>query len=156
MRTCFAIALASALSIAAWAQEQPGGAGPVPALASTSSSAEDAVRQDTAEPRDPFWPVGWRPQEAPTNVEVVVQEVVEPVRREEWDAAEKHLAVSGISQAPDGTSYAVLRGLGIVEPGDFVSLNYNGLRYTWRIVRITRQGVVPERAGAHPVEQGKE
>jgi hypothetical protein len=120
-----------------------------------AAAEEEGVRQ--VGPRDPFWPVGWTPPPVVTN-EPAAQEApaAEPEEKEipiEWEKAVVHLVGTGVSKTPDGRVFGLLKGIGIVEIGDEVALDYNGLRYVWRIVEIRRDGIVPERVRVGPIEE---
>jgi hypothetical protein len=70
-----------------------------------------------------------------------------PVR---WEEAEKQLQVSSLARGADGKYIATLRGIGVVEAGSTVSIQFMGLTYRWKIGSITSSGIVPERIGAYP------
>jgi len=98
--------------------------------------------------RDPFWPVGWEP---PRLGRVTTNAPVKDVLTK-WDKARAILQVTGLSKSADGKYFAILKGIGVVEEGDTVSVNYMGLIYKWKITSVTSKGIVPERIGVYPIK----
>lgn len=101
--------------------------------------------------RDPFWAVGWQPPgwaaKAETDPTVNVREI------SRWKEARKLIVITGISKKPNGNNYvAVLRGIGVVEAGDKISVDYNGLAYKWKVTSITQNGIATEQIGVFPVK----
>jgi hypothetical protein len=98
--------------------------------------------------RDPFWPVGWHPPEVSvaaangSSERLVVQ----------WDDALRRVTVTGISRAVDGTYAAVIKGVGVVQTGDIISIRHGGLNYRWRVRDVTSEGIVPEKLGVLPIK----
>jgi hypothetical protein len=101
--------------------------------------------------RDPFWPVGWRPPEAdsPSEGESPAEEET-PIK---WDEALDKLRVIGISETLDGTYLAVIKGIGLVEAGETVAIEHDGLVYRWRIRRISKRGIAPEQLDVTPTDE---
>ena len=99
--------------------------------------------------RDPFWPVDWEP---PQLGKVSTNRPATNTVLTEWDKARASLQVTGLSKGKDGKYLAVLKGIGVVEEGDTVSVNLVGLNYRWKIVSITVNGIVPERVGVYPIK----
>jgi hypothetical protein len=114
-------------------------------------SAESAVSTGAALQgpltRDPFWPIGW----LPPRVDPTKAEVTPPGEVTHWDEARKLLQVTGMSRGKDGKYLAILKGVGVVEEGNTVSINYMGQAYKWKIKSITSKGIVPEKAGVYPI-----
>lgn len=93
--------------------------------------------------RDPFWPVGWVPPDFGLSEDDSVLKI-QPTSR--WKQALRLLKVTGITEGPD-KFIAVLKGIGVVEEGDVLAVNYQGLTYKWVVRAINRKGIVPERLG---------
>jgi len=117
--------------------------------AETSPAAADATPEDSSaaapEPlvRDPFWPVGWKPE--PVSAGAAVGPARNAVTK--WDEARNKIQLSGLSKNVRGDFVAILKGVGIVEAGDVVSVQHDGLFYKWKIKDITSKGIVPIREG---------
>jgi len=120
-----------------------GWGGDVPAGVTSGTSRELPVHLL----RDPFWPIGW----APANFgQLDVGESGEALTK--WEEARRLLQVSGLSRNARGKYVAIIKGVGVVEEGDTVSVTYGDLTYKWRIRAITSRGIEPERIGAFPVK----
>lgn len=98
--------------------------------------------------RDPFWPVGWEP---PVPGKVSANTTVENVPTK-WDEARALLQLTGLSKSLNGKYLAILKGIGVVEEGETVSVHLKGLNYKWKITSITSKGIVPERMGVYPIK----
>jgi hypothetical protein len=98
--------------------------------------------------RDPFWPVGYTPprKDAPkptTAVRPMPQTQPEPTpveRPPKWDEALRTVSVKGIMSVGEGKYMAVVNDQ-VVGENDTVAVAFEGRRYTWRITRITADGV---------------
>lgn len=115
----------------------------------------EAAREQTIEDqinaaalwRDPFWPVGWQPPNFgidPSKLRARSNEIM-------WERAARMLKISGISRTREGGYLAVVKGVGIVEAGDVISVRFNGLRYRWRVEEVTQDSIVPIRIGTKPL-----
>ena len=141
MRTLLAWTLFGASSLAGLGRARAEDAsGP-----STETAGTNAVVTLT---RDPFWPIGWEP---PRLGRMTTNAPVKDVLTK-WDKARAILQVTGLSKSPDGKYLAILKGIGVVEEGDTVSVNYMGLNYKWKITSVTSKGIVPERIGVFPIK----
>ncbi len=89
--------------------------------------------------RDPFWPVGYQP---PSPEEVKAASEEENPNRP-WPS----LPVRGRSMAPDGSYRVLVEGFGVVGVNRVVSVQENGYRFYWRILRIDDQGIQLKRLG---------
>jgi hypothetical protein len=98
--------------------------------------------------RDPFWPVGW----APANFGQIGVEEGGQEALAKWEEARKLLKMSGMSRTADGRYAAILKGIGVVQEGDTVSVNYGDLVYRWRVCAITSSGINTEKIGAFPLK----
>ena len=96
--------------------------------------------------RDPFWPTGWAP---PSFGQIGINDDDHGALAK-WAEARKLLQVTGLSRGPDGKYLAILKGIGVVQEGDTVPVNYGDLTYRWKIRSIGGDGIVPEKAGASP------
>lgn len=85
--------------------------------------------------RDPFWPVGFTPE---PETEKEDEKAAEPdVIQAVWPS----LKLRGITRTADGHNIAILESIGLVEPGDIVTLEHDGLRFRWRINAINDNGI---------------
>lgn len=125
---------------------QPTEAVAIAATESTNSAAgSEPNLGDLESRRDPFWPIGWKPVPAGTVQDVASD--VHPKGPIRWDEASKLLEMTALTALPNGQHVAVLKGIGVVEAGDKVSVNYGGLTYRWQVRSITDEGIIPVRLG---------
>jgi hypothetical protein len=125
----------------------PAPAAPAPAV--TTTLPAPAVEGDGSPParRDPFWPVGYRPEKPATSVAPgETAPPAPPPQPTEWERARKLLKITGISVVPGpkgtaGRKYAAIVGGRLVEEGDVVSKALNGFTYRWRVQSIGPTGV---------------
>ena len=130
--------------------------------------------------RNPFWPIGYEGEREETSAEARVAEKTPspPEPKEEvqtaksqqesrqkdmeratsrnWIAARKTLRIGGtaLAKQPDGStkSSVFINGRDYVD-NDFVSVNHNGHRFTWRVTGLTENGTLKlERVRARPLE----
>ncbi len=108
----------------------------------------DAVISDL---RDPFWPIGWEPQ--PEQPNEPVQKPVQPRSAVvNWEGAMAKIKISGISETFEpGVYIAIVKGYGVVEKGEILTIRFDGMAYQVLIKDITSEGVVPERLGVAPL-----
>ena len=102
-------------------------------LDSSESTSADFKR------RDPFWPVGYQPP-TPEQAQAASEE-------EKLDRPWPTLPVRGRSIAPDGSYRVLVEGLGVVGVNRVVSVQEDGYRFYWRILRIDDQGLQLKRLG---------
>lgn len=131
---------------AAWAAD-PGAGQPAGASVQPPADEDEAVPFGML--RDPFWPIGWRPPDFGKVTNVAGEDRSGIIK---WNEAEKLLSLSGITKSASGKDMAVIKGAGIVEEGDTIAVTYRGLVYKWKVRKITRDGVVPDRVGVYPVK----
>jgi hypothetical protein len=179
-RRCSAICLVlAAMGLAALAQgpTPPVPAPPAaPALEETAvvpvRQSEPAVGQPPqeadaqAEPsapaikgRDPFWPVGYvprRPERRAVGKTIqVAQESGPELQSPDWDGARKRMDIRGTSRmgrdkdSQQDRYLAVVNGK-VVEPGDVVTVTFDGRVYRWRIQSIGPQGITLSRLDCRP------
>lgn len=114
-----------------------------PAETPPDATNQTPVKADIETLRDPFWPVGWSPPAlggtgtGDGDGSGLIQ----------WSAATKLLKVIGLSKNITGSYVAIIRGVGVVEQGETISMDYRGLTYKWRLKNITADGIVPVRLG---------
>ncbi len=109
-------------------------------------SIEDATGVDKADSmRDPFWPIGWKP--APMETISGAKPEARPKGPIRWDEATKMLELTALMKLSDDQYVATLKGIGTVEAGDTISVNYGGLTYRWEVRSITDRGIAPRRLG---------
>ncbi|MCK5529338.1 MAG: hypothetical protein KAI74_06610 [Kiritimatiellae bacterium] len=119
--------------------------------------------------RDPFWTPGWKPPnfgkkkseiaaeaKAKADAEALalslatdltetntgLEKVESPTQ---WNKAGRILKISGLTQTPNGSYIAVIKGYGLVKEGDDIAVKYKGLTYKWRITKVTKQGISRKR-----------
>jgi len=85
--------------------------------------------------RDPFWPIDWFPPGfGKTN------SGNENSKVDKWEEAKKRIRITGISKV--GNEYfAMVEGEGLVEEGGIVTIIHQGVRYRWKVDKITSKGV---------------
>jgi hypothetical protein len=86
--------------------------------------------------RDPFWPVGYEP-EKPENVEVMK---LQTLADKNWNEAMKQVVIQGVSRVSG--EYCAIINTKTKRVGESVSVEYGGVRYTWRVDGITPPGSV--------------
>ena len=130
---------------------QPGSAAPqllnVPtsgAPANGQKNKQDAVGipaqlEDTL--RDPFWPIGYSPPKAQTDVGPAVPDApVEPeLPNRKWEQAQKALSIKGIIKS--GATYLANINNQILGANDKVSIYFDSQKYVWKITSITAKSV---------------
>jgi hypothetical protein len=131
-------AQADAAATAAAAAAPPPGTATV---VNAASDEADSVR------RDPFWPVGWAPPNFGKPKDNGRPEEKSSLIK--WDEAVKQLRVRGVTRSGD-RYFAVVEGMGVVEAGDVVSVEYEGLTYRWTVVSVNARGIVPRKLDLLP------
>lgn len=91
-------------------------------------------------PRDPFWPVGFRP--APPAAGDTGQDAPET----DFDWPE--LVLRGITGSEEGRLLAMIEGVGIVEAGDVASLRKGDTIFTWEILEVKSDSITSRRLRA--------
>lgn len=102
-------------------------------------------RADTL--RDPFWPVAWQPAAFGTANPNLDRDQG-GIRK--WHDAIRRVNISGLIRAADGSYLANVPGVGVVEVGDLIWVEYEDMVYKWRVRAITEKGIVPERLSVSP------
>jgi hypothetical protein len=124
-------------------------------VASGAARAADATETNAASTliRDPFWPVDWVPPQPESRlVGTNAQKRVVKVEQARWAEAQASLQQTGFSKGRDGKYFAILKGIGVVQEGDTVSVTFAGKNYSWKIVSVTEKGIVLERGGIRPAK----
>ena len=128
-----------------------------------ASEAETNSVADIMTIRDPFWAPGWKPPnfgkkrseieaeakakadaeakaiaDALAELDAPIEQIDSPIQ---WDKAAKMLKIAGLTQKPDGSYIAVIKGYGLVKEGDVIGVKYKDLTYKWRITKVTKQGI---------------
>ncbi len=101
----------------------------------------DAPKNFNAYKRDPFWPVGYKPKNLVPEV-IEVQEPTEgPQVSNSWNEAMKRVSINGVSNRANNEFIAVINGR-LKGVGDTVTVNHQGMIYTWAIDSINAPGSV--------------
>ena len=88
--------------------------------------------------RDPFWPVGFFPENWRTNEPD--EEAPSQTSGSDWDAPAAQIRVTGTSRLDDRT-VAIING-DLKEVGDFIEVSYSGRIYQWKLKEINASGKV--------------
>ena len=107
-------------------------------LGTNQSSAQDGMKDarmgSTAMTRDPFWPVGYTPENSP-GIAISSTESARPKAGSSWNEAMKRVVINGVSSRSDNEYYAVINGE-VKSVGDTVSVVMEGTVYTWIVEQI--------------------
>jgi len=94
--------------------------------------------------RDPFWPVGYFPENWQT--ESSEEEMHSVTSGPDWNAPASQISVSATSRMGD-KAVAIING-DLKEEGDFIEISYGGRIYQWKLKTIHSSGKVDiERVG---------
>jgi len=89
--------------------------------------------------RDPFWPVGYFPEEWGMNPAEKKKADEENKRKaisgKDWDIAIKKITINGICKTEDGELYAVINNQ-VKSIGELVAVDTKDQRYYWKIIDI--------------------
>jgi len=119
-----------------------------PAADAIPTNAPAVVAADPLDQlRDPFWPIGWTPPPVDTAATAANNDAARPKGPIRWEEATKRLSLRGLTELPNGKFVASIAGVGVVEEGDRITLEFEGLNYHWRVQSISRAGIVPKRLG---------
>ena len=106
-----------------------------------ADGTNDATSGLSPEKRDPFWPVGYIPKETAAKPKKIEPKRVVPSGRYEWGLAMKKLLISGVSSKGKNEFFAVVNGK-VKSVGDTISVDYEGITYTWAVESIKPPGSV--------------
>lgn len=103
--------------------------------AAAEDGPNDAFQNTVAVKRDPFWPVGYSPNNA-----VQGQQSDQPVNIANpivntWDNAMKQVSINGVSQRSEDEFFAIINGE-VKTVGDQVSVRLGNSVYTWVVESI--------------------
>ena len=97
--------------------------------------------------RDPFWPIGWEP---PPESGPIDSSPKSPIQ---WAEATKKIKVTALSRTADGDYVAILKGVGLIEKDDVISIQHEGLMYSWQVSEITAAGVKTKQLGVSNIRR---
>jgi lipid II:glycine glycyltransferase (peptidoglycan interpeptide bridge formation enzyme) len=107
---------------------------------SVAVETKEEIKKNTSTfTRDPFWTVGYIP--APKSEQEQEQQITHMKSLIEWPK----LKLRGITRTSDNKYMAVLDKIGIVEEGDIISVQKDGLIYRWKIDSINDRGISSKR-----------
>ena len=87
--------------------------------------------------RDPFWPVGYKATPVEESSGVQKKKVL---LGKDWVEAQKLVVINGVSKVSDG--YLAIINTEAKAVGELVTINYGGMRYSWRVESVTSDGKV--------------
>lgn len=87
--------------------------------------------------RDPFWPVGYFPENWQTGGN---EETAPLAAASDWDAPAAMIRVSGTSRMGDQTA-AIINGE-VKTVGDLIEIRYSGRLYQWKLIDVQPSGKV--------------
>jgi hypothetical protein len=122
------------------------------AAAAPSSPAPAAAEAAGPLPRDPFWPVGWQPPDFGRAKEAEPEKEKSSLIK--WTEAAKLLKVRGITRSGK-RFFAVVSGMGVVEAGDVITVDLEGLTYRWTVAEITEKGLAPRKLDVFPTKPSR-
>lgn len=94
--------------------------------------------------RDPFWPVGYFPEN--WQAENPAEKQPASTSGSDWDGPSAQIAVTGTSRMGD-KAVAIING-DLKEEGDLIEISHGGRIYQWKLKKINASGTVDvERVG---------
>ncbi|MBI9021079.1 MAG: hypothetical protein JEZ10_07485 [Verrucomicrobia bacterium] len=115
------------------------GAGALFAESEPLSALPDDIDAFSMEPlRDPFWPVGYFPDDWKTSG--ADQNGLKAASGTDWDAPAALIRVTGTSQMGSQT-VAIINGE-LKGPGELIRVRYNGRIYEWKLKEVQSNGKV--------------
>ena len=115
-------------------------AGCVIADTTSGNGINDAQKKSVLK-RDPFWPVGYKPEYVTQAVPDKNVSDMKTQTESGWDAAMNKVNINGVSSGADNQFCAVINGE-LKEVNEKLSVNYEGAVYTWEIESIAASGSV--------------
>ena len=103
----------------------------------TVASLEESFSMEPL--RDPFWPVGFFPDNW-QQMNELDEEAPSQTSGSDWDAPAAQIRVTGTSRL-DNKTVAIING-DLKEVGDFIEVSYNGRIYQWKLKEINASGKV--------------
>ncbi len=104
-----------------------------------SGAAADSETNRWAGVRDPFWPVGYAPLPPATEQDAAQAETIR--QQLAWPT----LKLTGLTRAGGDRYLAVVEGVGIVETGDVIEKEQDGIIFRWRVDNVTARGITTSR-----------
>lgn len=106
----------------------------------TIDGTNDALSMEGTVKRDPFWPVGYVPENT-QEVEPIKTKVKKPTVSNDWNGAMKKVVINGVSSRADNEFFAVINGE-VKSVNDTISVQHGGITYTWAVASIKPPGSV--------------
>jgi hypothetical protein len=92
--------------------------------------------------RDPFWPVGYKPEQPQDKVDVARQQMlVGATGTTDWNIAMNQVVINGVSSR-GGNEYIAVINNEVKAVGETVSMWFGGTQYTWQVESIAPPGSV--------------
>lgn len=113
-------------------------------------AAAAAAAESDRTPRNPFWPVGYRPasaapEAADPGLPAADREAEEAARLElAWSEARARLSIQAVSFFGDDRAGAIIGGRAVA-PGEVIRMEMDGRIFRWRVMSIDPSGVALER-----------
>ncbi|NNJ70011.1 MAG: hypothetical protein HKP10_01830 [Kiritimatiellales bacterium] len=114
----------------------------LPALTTMAiDGINDAPKSPSVYKRDPFWPIGYQPKNLTPEVIEMPETLEGPQVSNSWNEAMKKVVINGVSNRANNEFIAVINGR-LKGVGDTVTVNHQGMIYTWAIENIHATGSV--------------
>jgi len=104
--------------------------------AKSNGGTNNAVSTSSAVVRDPFWPVGHKPEP-----DAVTTTGKTPKGKVDWNKAMKQVVINGVSSRAGGGYVAIVNNE-VRRVGESFSIRYGGVLYTWKVASIAPPGSV--------------
>ncbi len=109
---------------------------PVDTPAKSDGGMNNAKSSPSAVVRDPFWPVGHKPEPG-----AVAGARKTPKGSIDWSKAMKQVVINGVSSRAGGGYVAIVNNE-VKSVGESFSIRYGGVLYTWKVASIAPPGSV--------------
>jgi hypothetical protein len=117
-------------------------AGPILSTAKPSDGTNNAKKGVVVASRDPFWPVGYRPEQPQDKKEVARQQIlIGKNGTTDWNVAMNQVVINGVSSR-GGNEYVAIINNEVKTVGESVSVLFRGTHYTWQVESIAPPGSV--------------
>ena len=121
-----------------------------PRAAAEGGSADEAAPPDRwADARDPFWPIGYTPPPPPE-----AEPADAPPAAIQVELQWPELRLTSLARTGGGQHLAIIEGVGIVESGETIQIERDGIIYRWRVDAVTTRGINVRRLDARPARGG--
>jgi hypothetical protein len=115
---------------------------PKPSKANLSDGINNAKKGVVVTSRDPFWPVGYRPEQPQDKKEVARQQIlIGENGTTDWNVAMNQVVINGVSSR-GGNEYMAVINNEVKTVGESVSIWFGGTHYTWQVESIAPPGSV--------------